>query len=66
MAKLSRRLVQLDLSRNAEERAAGAVPAGAEMEPPPVVEAEVFPHFLFLFFRFLHHACLISDYFMFG
>ena len=32
----------------AQEPAAGAVPAGAKMEPPPVVEDEVFSLSLFL------------------
>ena len=46
----------------ADEPAAGAVLAGAEIEPPPVVEAEVFSLLLFVdfLFVFLPHVFGIS------
>jgi len=49
----------------AEEPAAGAVPVGAEMEPPPVVEDEVFfsPIIFWscFFFVFLLHVFVIPS-----
>ena len=60
MAELPAPPAPVGLAEIAEEPAAAAVPVGAEMEPPPVIEDEVFfSRIIFwscLFFAFLLHV----------